>query len=131
MVTSNFCSTGRLLRHSFACMLLLWAEFESGFRLGGRPLELGNLGEGNLRQCCSESYGFINTSSDCNFFAQIDILDCIEQSDPFGHRTLKSLSSGNQSHSACAFVNHRGDDGILQVACSLGLPAAVDQANPT
>src|ERR1035438_8287039 len=43
-----------------------------------------------------------------HFFAQIDVLNGVQQAYAFFHGPLESLAPGNKSHPACALVDDRG-----------------------
>ena len=66
------------------------------------------------------------SSGDGEFRTQIDVLDRIQQLYPFLKRSLKFFPAGDQSGAACTFVDHRGDDGFLEVIRAGG-SAAVDE----
>ena len=65
-------------------------------------------------------------SGDRDVFFEIDVLDGVEELDPFGHRALEGLASGDQSGAACALIDDRREDRILEILLSRG-PAAVDE----
>src|SRR5215204_3476777 len=58
---------------------------------------------------------------------EVNILDCVQQLHAFAHRPLKGLPSGDQTHPAAAFIDHRCTDGVSQIARALRLPTRIDQ----
>ena len=58
---------------------------------------------------------WVDTLRDCYVFAQVDVLDGIEQFDPILHGFLESLAAGNESHAARPFVYHGGSYGLSQI----------------
>ena len=67
------------------------------------------------------------SSGDGDFRTQVDVLNRIQQLYPFLKRSLKFFPAGDQSGAACTFVDHRGNDGFLEVIRAGG-SAAVDEA---
>ena len=61
-------------------------------------------------------------------FAEVDILNRVQESDSFFHRPLECLPAGNQTHASGAFVDYGGLDCFGQVSCPGTGTAAVDQA---
>src|SRR6266404_4823065 len=51
----------------------------------------------------------------CDFFAEVDVLNGIQQADAFFHWPLESLPARDQSHAAGALIDHCRYDGIFQV----------------
>src|SRR5260370_6205155 len=75
--------------------------------------------------CCAPTN---SASGDGYFRAQINVLNCIQQLNAFLQWPLKCLPAGDQSGAACPFVDHRGDDGFLEVIRA-GSSPAVDQTS--
>ncbi len=58
-------------------------------------------------------------SSDGHVFAEVNVLDSVQEFDAFGHWALERFTAGDEAGSAAAFVDHRGPDGIGEVAGAL------------
>src|SRR5215212_10669139 len=58
---------------------------------------------------------------------QVNILDCVQQLHAFTHRSLKRLPSGDQTHPAAAFIDHRCTNGVSKIARALRLATRIDQ----
>jgi hypothetical protein len=70
---------------------------------------------------------YLGTASrDRDPLVQIDILDQVKQLDPVGHGALEGFSSADEAHSAGAFVDDGGADGVGEIVLAAGA-AAVDQ----
>src|SRR5690242_10380469 len=62
-----------------------------------------------------------------HLFAQVYVLDRVEQGDTFVHRPLEGLPTRNESHATGPLVDDGRGDGIGEVAGALGFAATVDQ----
>lgn len=58
-------------------------------------------------------------SSDGHVFAEVNVLDSVQEFDAFGHWALERFAAGDEAGSAAAFVDDRGADGIGKVAGAL------------
>src|SRR4051794_15786735 len=66
--------------------------------------------------------------SDRDILAEVDILDCIKQSDTFFDRSLECFAARNKTHAAGALVDDSSDDSISEVPRPFGFAAAINQA---
>ncbi len=57
--------------------------------------------------------------SDGYVIAEVNVLDCVEEVDAFGHRALECFAAGDEAGPAASFVDDRGADGIGKVAGAL------------
>jgi hypothetical protein len=67
---------------------------------------------------------------DRDLFAEVNVLDGIEELNPVLHRALERLATRNQVHAARSLIDHRRERGVREVmraAC----PARIDQARTT
>src|SRR6266404_6812280 len=65
------------------------------------------------------------------FFAEVDVLNGVQQLDSFIHRPLESFASRNETHAATALIDHGSAHGFSKIACSFGLTPRIDQAATT
>jgi len=72
----------------------------------------------------------VTTLGNRYLWAEIDILDGMEELGSLFHRTLESLATGNHSRATGAFVDNGCLDGIFEVVGSRGT-ARVDEAGPS
>src|SRR6202020_196632 len=68
-------------------------------------------------------------SGDRDLFVQVDVLNAVDEGGALGQRALEGLAADNEAHAPGPLVDHRGADGLGQVAVALGLAAGVDQAD--
>ena len=68
-------------------------------------------------------------SSDRDFLAEVDVLDRMEDLNPFLHGLLEGFAARNETDPAGPFVNHSGRDGVVKVVFS-GSSSGVDEADP-
>ena len=64
--------------------------------------------------------------SDGDFFAEVDVLDGVEEADAFFEGSLEGFASRDEAHAACAFVDDGGDDGVLEIASAFGFATTIN-----
>ncbi len=67
--------------------------------------------------------GWISRSCDGDVFAKVNVLDRVEELDPFLKGSLERFASGDEAHSARAFVNDCSGDGFLHIVIAAGSTA--------
>jgi len=65
---------------------------------------------------------------DCNILIEINILNGLDQVEPFLKRTLEGFAANDHAHTAGAFIGNGGEDGICEIGCAMAFAAAVDEA---
>src|SRR5690349_21468665 len=64
-------------------------------------------------------------------FVKVDILDSIQDLNTLIHGALKCFSSGNQTHAACALIDHGSANRIGEIVRALGFSSGADKAGTT
>jgi len=71
------------------------------------------------RSATSRNSSIDRSLRDGYFFAEVNVLDRVQQFDAFFHRALERFASGDQAHAARAFVDDGGEDGVFEITGSL------------
>src|ERR1700722_3771456 len=72
-------------------------------------------------------FNFLRSSGYRNFGTQVDVLNDVQQLNPFCKRPLKGFAARDQPGPTCPLVDHRRSYGLLEIIRARGT-SAVDQA---
>src|SRR6266481_2130767 len=75
----------------------------------------------------ANSFWPLGSSGHGNFGTQVDVLNCVQQLNPFCKRPLKCLPTRDQPGSTCPLVDHRRSYCLLEIIRA-GRTSTVDQA---